>query len=537
MKRLYISPLNPQTLDIILPGPLLEKASHTSLHTIQTFPENNYGYVELPEMEAGKLKRKLQGSTLRGSKMKVEEARPKKRRDGTPTRAEEQADQEKLDRKARKNRAREEGVIQGHELQNRKVKRGWTDSSKGTKPSKRHREKAERKSTSKLTSTTGNAECLFKTSLPPNAANSGSLEGNKEKKRKRASSKLDVVIREFSNATKYQTFLRDESDARDQSSATRYVEGKGWVDGNGNIVEPESKRRKSKTDPDGKGETLKNEATTTMRTRSRRSSRLGAPSVKVTSPLKAYVPSVITDETSSSGTSSSYSENDSASTPKSPPSEKAQRSRQKKFSRGLRTGGEKGVELGGVERLSITRSSATPPPSQDLPPTSVPPVNEVHPLEALFKRPNTAASHTPKKPNLEVSTSFNFFDSEVDGGENQGLLVPQTPFTQQDIRQRRQRSAAPTPDTAAPGKTFGSIWEETSDISDGEEDDDDGLGPLAGPNTQNQSATPEIKEEKLESDFAKWFWEHRGENNRAWKRRRREATKEKRQKENKERRG
>ena len=43
------------------------------------------------------------------------------------------------------------------------------------------------------------------------------------------------------------------------------------------------------------------------------------------------------------------------------------------------------------------------------------------------------------------------------------------------------------------------------------------------------------KGEKEESEFSKWFWEHRGETNRAWKRRKREAAKEKRQKENKER--
>lgn len=37
---------------------------------------------------------------------------------------------------------------------------------------------------------------------------------------------------------------------------------------------------------------------------------------------------------------------------------------------------------------------------------------------------------------------------------------------------------------------------------------------------------------RQESDFAKFFWENRGDNNRAWKRRAREAKKEKRQREN-----
>ena len=530
-KRLYISPLNSEFLDVILPRPLLEKASNISLHNIQTFPERNYGYLELPDMEADKLKKKLHGSTLKGAKMKVEEARPKKQRNETQHQKEESTDKEKSDRKARKKKAKEEGVIPGHELQDRKVKRGWTDSTEGTKSSKRQKEKVEKKHASKPASVTGDAECLFKTSLPPNVAISGDPKNGKEKKRKRGASKVDLVVQEFKNTTKYPTFLRDEAGTQDKPSAAEYIEGKGWVDEDGNIVEPEPKRRKSKSRPEKKAESPKKEI---MRTRSRRSSRLEAPAVQITSPIKdPTLTAVATDETSSSGTSSSNGESDSASSQNPPPSSgKAQSSRQKNRKGGPRIGGDDEVDLNRVERLSITRSSATPP-SQSLPPTSAPTVPEVHPLEALFKRPNTAASHTPKKPNLEVSTSFSFFESEADGGEGQGLLVPQTPFTQQDIRQRRQRSAAPTPDTAAPGKTFGNMWEGTSDISE----DEDDVKPPAGPSKQGKSATPEIKEEKSESDFSKWFWEHRGENNRAWKRRRREAVKEKRQKDNKEWRG
>ena len=37
---------------------------------------------------------------------------------------------------------------------------------------------------------------------------------------------------------------------------------------------------------------------------------------------------------------------------------------------------------------------------------------------------------------------------------------------------------------------------------------------------------------KEESTFRKWFYEHRGDNNRAWKKKRREAKKVQRQREN-----
>lgn len=38
--------------------------------------------------------------------------------------------------------------------------------------------------------------------------------------------------------------------------------------------------------------------------------------------------------------------------------------------------------------------------------------------------------------------------------------------------------------------------------------------------------------DQAETEFAKWFWENRGDNNRAWKKRRREVAKEERQREN-----
>ena len=549
-KRLHISPLNPQLLPFILPGPLLEKASNISFHTIQTFPDKNYGYLELPDTEADKLRKKLNGSTLKGSKMRVEEARPKKQAKPAQAEAEETANLERPGTTGRKKRAKEEGVIPGHELQDRKVKRGWTEPTDGTKPSKHRKDKAEKRATSKPSSITGEAECLFRTDLPPNAAASGDQKDGKVKKRKRETSTHTTVVHEFKNTTKHPNFLRDETLTKGKHSATEFLEGKGWVDEDGNVVEQAPKRRRSKSKPQESTETVAEEP---KKLGSRRSSRLEAPSVQVTKPKKGKAPPVIADdETSSSGTSESTNDSDSSQSQKSaPPSKQTKWSQNTGKKQGLGISNDDGVETDRVERLSITRSSATPPPpppSDNPPPTSAPPLtNDIHPLEALFKRPQpktaAASSHNPNKPNLEVSTSFPFSDPslDIDSGETQTLVVPQTPFTQQDFRQRRQRSAAPTPDTAAPGQTFGNIWEGTSDISDASDasdnDMEDAGAALSGSKDISASATPDIKEEKPESEFAKWFWEHRGENNRAWKRRRREAAKEKRQRENRERRG
>ena len=530
--RLHISPLNAQLLPIVLPPSLLQQASNISYHSIPTYPENNYGYVDLPEMEADKLKKKLNRSVLKGSKMRVEVARHKK--DTTDGNKGWPIDSEFTPSNTSRRvepKTNEEGVIPGYELPpQRKVKRGWTEpaSSEG-KPTKRRKDRADKKEKERTTSLTGEAECLFKTTLPPNAP---SVKEGKAKKRKRGDSNRDVVVREFANTTKHASFLRDESGAEARKTASEYVKGKGWIDEDGNIIEAERKKKEAKIKTEEDGKTVRDSEPR----RTRRSSKLEVPLVEVTAPKFQGIKSETTDdETSSSGTSSESE----VERPANPPSARkatrasARKSKAKTNGLGISNPDNGEVEVDRVERLSITRSSATPPPVDEPQRTSAPATTEVHPLEALFKRPNDAASRTPRKPNLEVSTSFKFSDPDADEGESQTLLIPQTPFTQQDIRQRRQRSAAPTPDTAAPGRTFGDIWAGTSDVSDVDEDDekDDATAGKA------EEASTGSKDEKPESEFSKWFWEHRGETNRAWKKRRREATKEKRQRDNKERRG
>ncbi len=535
-KRLHITPLNPQLLPVVLLPPVLQQSSNISFHVIQTFPDKNYGYVDLPEIEAAKLRKKLHGSLLKGYKMRVEEARPKKEF-GEDGESKEPGlnTSETMEKRSKTKKVREEGVIHGHELYDRKVKRGWTEpASSEAKPSKRRKDKPDRKSKPKASSVTGNAECLFKTMLPPNKIPS---DNARIKKRKRGESSRQVIVHEFANTTKHANFLRDDSDTTSNKRTSEYVEGKGWVDEDGNVVEVEPKGRRTKPKRNGNNDPQLEKP---IKVPSRRSSRLDPPSVMITAPKSRSAksePAVLNDETSSSGTSSSSgSDNDntfSESAP-SPARERQSRSeKQKRKSTGVAPTGVDGVEVGSVERLSITRSSASPPPAQNSDPTSTPVSSEIHPLEALFKRPNKAASRTQKKPALEVSTSFNFLDPEANENGSQGVLIPQTPFTQQDIRQRRQRSAAPTPDTAAPGKTFGDFWEGNSDISAGDEDTE-----IEGASkAESDEATVKKKRDHPQSEFQKRFWEHRGETNRGWKRKRREATKDKRHNANKERKG
>lgn len=538
-KRLYISPLNARLLPTVLPPSLLQQASNISYHTIETFPEKNYGYVDLPEIEADRLRKKLNGSVLKGSKMRAEVARHQKNTTesdkGLPMDSE--IIPSNTSRKGKSN-TREESVIRGHELPTeRKVKRGWTEpSSSDVKPTKRRKDTVDKKKNSRTASLTGEAECLFKTTLPPNVPSADDTKADKAKKRKKSDSNRKVTVHEFANTTKHASFLRDVSGAEGKKTALEYVEGKGWIDEDGNTIEAEPEKRQTRK----KVEEASEETMDSKPRRSRRSSKLDVPVVEVTRPGSKIVKGEPNEEeTSSSGTSSdseSVSEDEGAE--QSPPARKSTRAstrnaRTKSNGLGISATGDDEVEVDRIDRLSITRSSATPPPAQEAHPKSAPTTNEIHPLEALFKRPSNAASHTPKKPNLEVSTSFNISDPGIEEGESTSVLIPQTPFTQQDIRQRRQRSAAPTPDTAAPGKTFGDMWADTSDISDVDEDDEQ-EDVTAG---KTEDMPTGSKDEKPESEFSKWFWEHRGETNRAWKRRRREAVKEKRQKDKKERKG
>jgi hypothetical protein len=133
------------------------------------------------------------------------------------------------------------------------------------------------------------------------------------------------------------------------------------------------------------------------------------------------------------------------------------------------------------------------------------------------------------------------------------MKEPHTPFTRQDLQWRGLRSAAPTPDTAAIGRRFSFPW--GRDDAEDEEESDVGAGVELKDNTRANAVLHALKKDEMdaevdanatplgrkegeerqgedESEFSKWFWEHRGENNRAWKKRRRDALKVERQREN-----
>ncbi|KAL8868540.1 MAG: hypothetical protein Q9198_008143, partial [Flavoplaca austrocitrina] len=240
-RRLHVSPLDLELLPIVLSGPLRDLASNISFHTLQSFPEKSYGYFDLPVLEADRLQKKLHGSILRGVKMKVEKARPEK-----PRLIEDTQDGEgnKTDSKRiRKPKSvRKDGVLEGVELPNgRKVKRGWTDSgTEAEKKSTKQDKRGNKAGLQKASAHTNSPECLFKTKIPSNASaiiTQNAASATKQKKRKRGESERDVLVHEFDKTTKQATFLRDDKDSIGKKSTSSYIEGKGWIDQDGNIIE------------------------------------------------------------------------------------------------------------------------------------------------------------------------------------------------------------------------------------------------------------------------------------------------------------
>lgn len=548
-KRLHISPFNPGLLPIVLSQSLLQHATNISFHAIQTSPEKNYGYVDLPAMDAEKLKKKLNGSILRGTKIRVDDARPenaKKAGNMNDARNEKPSDDGSVKERSKPGKRKAEkldGVISGVELPDgRKVRRGWTEpapSTTGTMAFKSKIRKHDKKSKSKPSTFTTESECLFKTKLPPNSATNNTTT----KKRKRDQPSREIIVHEYANTKKHATFLKNNQGSAGVSLASEFVDGTGWIDQDGTILEEDPVQHRTSSGSIRNSNLRTNAGEEDTHSDAVRGSS-SIPSIHVFSVGNTEKAEDSADETSSSGTSSSSASDDQgnelvqvsqgeigARTESSVDAVESENSDPNTVEHQAR-----GMSINSNSPIRKARELIPKDPSPE-PNASV---GEIHPLEALFKKPKVAASGTPRKPCLAVSTSFNFFEPDTEEGNDNSHLMPHTPFTQQDFRQRRQRSAAPTPDTAAPGRTFENVWENRSE-SDSDDDQDDNDDE----NDDDDSAKKAVKErdhsegikgsgEKPESDFSKWFWEHRGETNRAWKRRRREAAKERRQTVNKQ---
>jgi hypothetical protein len=545
--RLHITPFDADLLTVIVPAAVLPKARNISYHTLETFPEKRYGFVDLPTMDADKLKKKLNGAMLRGAKVRLDQAKPESIPD--PTAAEEGDDgKSKKDKKEKKSkdksdkskkRKRDDSVIEGVQLEDRKVKRGWTVSEaemikekrkeKGKKSKDKTEKKEKKKQKRELKSKyTEEPECLFKQKLPkvPDAKDEKDAEDDDGYKRKKRKSDRQVVVHEFANTTKHPSFLKSIV-GTSTSESLKFEDGKGWVDATGNVVET---------------------------AKSKRPASLPKSRLKKKDSPKPISAVEDDDETSSSGSSSedeSDAEEDESSDEEIVEIVETEIV-PKKLSLDIQAIASPITALRN-DTARPKSSGSTTSLTIKIPPTTP---AKVHPLEALYKR----SKGTEEAPGGSASESkpFSFFnDDDIEVDEDATMAppsqYPMTPYTKEDFEFRNVRSAAPTPDTAHPSRSY-NLWprsgsadnaleegeddDEDDDEDEGEDEDEDEekQGQEAGADVTMTGATqPAVAEDGSKpptSEFQKWFWEHRGDLNRSWKKRRKTASKEKRNREN-----
>ncbi|KFY22660.1 hypothetical protein V493_06430 [Pseudogymnoascus sp. VKM F-4281 (FW-2241)] len=529
--RLHITPFNASLMAAIVPPSLAPKARNISFHTLQAFPEKEYGFVDLPTEDAGKITKKLKGALLRGRKIAIEEARGEKAwgeaiDGGKGAEEKGKGEKKKEKEKSSKKRKRHEEPMKGAEVVDRQIKRGWTDPKATKKAAKENRMKdgKDKKKEREKSKYTTEAECLFRTTLPPTIAASLPAKGIEgvvvDKERRKRKAGKDVTLHEFAKTEKFATFLRQKSTGGNVKVAVEFVEGKGWVDENGEVVEGEPK--KSKHNDDLLKKIAKENKVKLPPAEPVEKSEFEGDSAEEDSDTSMKDAVVDDSDTSSSG-SSSEDEQEDTSEPESEDEAAAQSSPNSPNS----------------PNRPATSATTSIPPSHGLT-ISIPPppklkskdAASIHPLEALYGRRDQGANPSE----APASSSFTFFgdgnNSDVDeDDEVDDLPAPMTPFSTQEFSSRGQRSAAPTPDTAHPMRKHLS-WP-------AEEEDDRDYNTADSPTRKAEGSgevDPNAKEETdPNQDFQKWFYEHRGETNRAWKKRQKEMKKEVRQRENRKR--
>lgn len=513
--RLHVTPLTPELLATILPASIRSSATDISFHSVLTFPENTYGYLTLPTAEAEKFRKKMDGSMLKGKKFRVETARPHKRqRDEIKN---DEADSKPVSNKSSKKQKTENNVIDGYELTDRQVKRGWTESTEAKKErrkgEKRKREEEKKTKIQPKSKYSDKAECLFRTKVPPNRP--ATTDDKKSKKKKKNS--RESVVHEFANTISHPTFVR--SGAEGVAPSATFEEGKGWVDDKGNLKEPASDRIRTDQHRPGQvpGAKEKRKPIKVPPPEDTQPTNFKAKAVPSTKEAASESEDESGDWTSSSGESSSdesTSDSESDDNSSSSSSDESDESESDAVEQKPGPSHKENKPTASIEAEEDEDNEERNQEESSREATDERTSTEVHPLEALFKRPPPDSAE-PKPP---LNTQFSFFGNNDDiesEEEDQDATGPFTPFTARDMQERGLRSAAPTPDTALAGRHI--QWNESEDE---DEDLHDSPVPKSG------------KSGDEESGFAKWFWDNRGDNNRAWKKRRREAAKEERQREN-----
>ena len=491
-------------------------------------------------------------------------------------------------RSKRSKKARpEEGVLQGVDLpEGRHVKRGWTgESSKDKKAGKRGKSDGDEKGDSR-------GKLLFKTNTPPNKA--ADVPETKKSKRRDKDEKANkkgkvTTVKEFEKTTVHPSFLKENEISGKPKQATTFEEGKGWVDGDGNIVESVETRstRKRKS----KDEYASADAKDAVEPSSRKAKDNKKPGINDkedsnASPEQNQLSIVVSEEppdrsepsrerstsknhtpipsTESAGGRPEDTATNQTSTleslfkrpkPKSSKKGPTTQPTQEPFSFFNTTDDDTDNTNKEDQPSSTTTNTLLPPRPPHKRKTSNNASTRPTPLQIDTSNSPAAQRHRNRAANnagdsasnrRERSNSATVADRAVTSRETTFTLPPATPFTRRDMETRGLRSAAPTPDTAAIGKRVWPPWrrgstrgssgvrDENSMTPADEEEEVEDVG-AAGAGAGGEGKESEEGSEEGENEFERKFRAKKGVYAKGWKANRRLAKKEQRQAENRRR--
>lgn len=521
--RLHITPFTPDLYHSLIPKGSRKSARSVSFHQIETFPESAYGYINLPEVEAQKLK-KLNGAFLKGKKIHVADARAEQWRVADNMDSKDEAALRKLSSKRQKTKiSNKDNIIPGYELpKTRHVKRGWaaTATKKSTHLGKKRDSQAK-------ADDIGKSDVIFRTPVPPNRRPIVSKTDKTDKVARKSERKPTEV------KSKGHKRLQTRQSMANNKVVSQYADGHGWMNEDGEIVEAHV-TKKQKTDSlafSPRCDSAKQSGS--------KLSKIEEQSVLLDEPASLNG-ETFSGQISQSKVEEFRKEKASASMSMSPKMEDYLVSRRSSLA------SKNPIKVQKQRQVSFALCQEEPAAEPDHKSNEEPKLaadHEIHPLESIFKHAKSADKGSKLAP---IQTSFSFFEeNDIDNEDIHD--PPQTPFTIQDRRYRRIRSPAPTPDTAAINRRADWPWAEgsaqpiddeeskkTTPVGDTENNTEfEEVESFETPGSDGKESKNGKSKDTAESEFAKWFWENRGENNRAWRRRRREATKVERQRYNK----
>jgi hypothetical protein len=462
--RLHIFPLSPDLFKILLPPSKLPSYSNLSYHSVETSPDQTYAFLDVPSNLVDKLQKQLSGTFIRGKTLKISKAKPEIWREYSVDAPTDKSSSISRDHPVERLSVQRLNILEGYRIPDtRRIQRGWATVATASNSA--------RDVSNSFTMSKPNAECLFRVSLPQNASGKDTTKGSRKQVLPGGRYKHAAVLREHTNATKFSSFLRSEKLPADLKPVSEYIEGTGWVDLGGKVVEPEPQKNRL------------TERALAFKPSSPEISEVSTPDHSDSSSGSEHESSSNSNGNSSDATNDTVSEAETKDEVDD-------------------------ISINYSEDLDILVEGKETRPSV---PTEE---KAVHPLEAVFKP--TSNTLTIADPIIDKPETFTFFGSDADSLVDEDQDADYVDEEMDDAPTINSESRV-TGKTKDPGIVFDS---ESISQSDWKPYD-----PLVFLQTVVKSIPKDVVQLETKKPFAETFYENRSTTNRVWKQRRKEARK------------